>query len=96
MRNDEIIKDLIVQNKNDLYNKLSCERAVYNKLLKEIKEIKLLLSTLQEEKFKEFRDEKTHRLKKAKFEINFAQALISYYKKTFKACCSWIDKSTED
>ena len=95
LKNDEIIKELIFKQKIKTYGLLNSYRENYKKIAKEIKKIKLLLSVTQGKQFYDYRDEKTKELRKLKFELNFTQGLISYYKKAFRACCSWIDKSTK-
>ena len=96
MRNNEIIKELIIRQKIEISRLLNLYRENYKKISKEIKQIRLLLAVTQGEQFYDYRNEKAKQLKKLRFELNFTQGLISYYKKAFKACCSWIDKSTED
>lgn len=95
MKNNEIIKELIIKQKIEASRLLNLYRENYKKISKEIKQIRLLLSVTQGEQFYDYRNEKAKQLKKLRFELNFTQGLISYNKKAFKACCSWIDKSTE-
>lgn len=96
MKNNEIVKELIIKQKIETNRLLNLYRESYKKISKEIKQIRLLLAVTQGEQFYDYRNEKAKQLKKLRFELNFTQGLISYHKKAFRACCSWLDKSTEE